>query len=168
MTAPRGIAVTDDECLARGIAKFLETANDEGDQQQGEAVPWKPTRDEQVDRKKGKHDERDDNEWFAAVAIGIVRRRNDAQRRRQHFHSCKDTNFFRTDADVIHREDHDPDVWNPFAESNQDVAQEQPSHWRIEFTQTLPKIPRLLRRRFLLRFIAQLPLHKNRGAGKND
>src|SRR5260370_2964079 len=102
------MAVSDDECLARGIAEFLETANDEGDQQQGEAVPWKPTRDEQVDRKKGKHDERDDNEWFAAVAIGIVRRRNDAQRRRHHFHSRKSTNFFLTDTDVIHLPDPHP------------------------------------------------------------
>src|SRR5260370_34027660 len=102
------MAVSDDECLARGIAEFLETANDEGDQQQGEPVPWKPTRDEQVDRKKGKHDERDDNEWFAAVAIGTVGRRNDAQRRRQHFHSRKDTNLFRPDSHLIHTEYHYP------------------------------------------------------------
>src|SRR6266446_1284876 len=65
-------------------------------------------RNEQGDWEKGKHDERDDDEWFAAVSVGIMRCRNDAQRRGQHFNCRKHANFLRAHADVIHREDHDP------------------------------------------------------------
>ena len=76
--------------------------------------------------------------------------------------------MFRAYADIIHREDYHPRVRNPFAKANQDVAQKQPAHRRIEFAQASPKIPPLVRRNFLLRLFTQLALHQHGERRKND
>ena len=46
-------------------------------------------------------------------------------------------------ADVIHGKDYDPRKWDTFAKANQNIADQQPSHRRVEFAQTAPKIPTL-------------------------
>src|SRR5437773_1540412 len=90
-----------------------------------------------------------------------MRRGKDAQCGCEHLHGGEYTNLFRVHTDVIHREDHDPGVGDSLTKADQDVAQEQPAHWRVEFAQASPKIPPLVDRNLSLRLLAQLALHEN-------
>src|SRR5439155_285853 len=73
-----GIVATGEECLARGTVDALASGHGDGDQPPEEGVPYQPTRDEEVERKSAKPKEAAVKESLAAVAIGIVRQRNDA------------------------------------------------------------------------------------------
>src|SRR6266576_4322439 len=72
LTAFGGVAVSDDERLARCVAKFLQSADRKCDDQSG-----KTARHQQTDWKKREHDEGHDHEWLAAISIGVMRRGND-------------------------------------------------------------------------------------------
>src|SRR5207253_6275410 len=117
LTAMVGVAVSDDERLARCISEFFEAANQERDDQ-----CRKTSRQQQTDGEKREHDEGHDHEWLPAVPIRVVRGGKNAYRGSEHFYGGEDAHLPTTDTDVIHREDHDPGVGNPFAKADQDVA----------------------------------------------
>src|SRR5207253_2205900 len=71
LPAPLRFAVADDQRLARSIAKFFKAANSERNHERGET-----SRDEQTDREQREHDEGHDDEGFAAVPVGVMRRGN--------------------------------------------------------------------------------------------
>ena len=102
------------------------------------------------------------------MSVSEMRRGKDAQCGCEHLHGGEYTNLFRAHTDVIHREDHDPGVGDSLTKADQDVAQEQPAHWRVEFAQASPKIPPLVDRNLLLRLLAQLALHENGERRKKD
>src|SRR6185436_14932218 len=72
LTAFGGIAVSDDERLARCVAKFLQSADGKRDDQSR-----KTSRHQQTDWKKREHNEGHDHEWLAAISIRVMRSGND-------------------------------------------------------------------------------------------
>src|SRR6266536_2405468 len=163
LAAPLRFAISDNERLARSVSEFLEAANHERDNKGGKTSRYK-----QTDWEQRKHDEGHDHERLPAVTIGEVGCGNNAHYGREHLHRGEHAYKDPAHTDIIHGEDHDPGVGNALAKADQDVAQQQPAHRRVEFAQASPKIPPLVRRNFLLRLFAQLALHENGERRKND
>src|SRR5215510_8754169 len=107
------------------------------------------------------------------MPISVMRGRDDAQRGSDHFYRGENAYLLSADADVIHRKNYHPRIGNSFAETDQDVAQEQMPHWLIELAHAPPKIPLLwfgfCRASYVgIGVAAQLPLHQNCDRGEKD
>ena len=82
-------------------------------------------REQQRHRKQREENKRDEHERAAAVFVRQMRDGNVAEHRRDHLERDEITELLRRDAAGIHRPQNDERIRNPFAEADEDVADQQ-------------------------------------------
>lgn len=119
--------LADDECLARRFAELLQPAHDERQRE-----PFEIVREQQGHGKQGEEPERDEHERTAAVFIRQMRDGDVTEHGRDHLAGDEPAELLCGDAVVVHRPQDDKRVRQPFAEADEDVADEQFAQRRRE------------------------------------